>query len=88
MIVESNISEQKIYKDFSQEERLLAEVQEIIRDNTNLEIGWDNETLNKETVSEVERNVGTSIDTYSNYGISLERALNIQIANKPATSKD
>ena len=83
MIIESNMLDQEFVNKLNGQERLLAEVQEIIKKDTNLQIEWSNTTYNNEL-----EGMKNTTETYSNYGISLENALNIQLATNPMVSKN
>lgn len=87
MIVESNVQEQDFLKDFNAQERLLEEIKEILEKDTNLEVEWNNVTHNNETGNIEVESIGEVKETYSNYGISLQNALNLQMVSRPMVSK-
>ncbi|QEH67483.1 N-acetylglucosaminidase [Cellulosilyticum sp. WCF-2] len=91
MVIETNMYNQFLEVNSTKKNEFLVEVSEIVNRNMNIEIAWEKpyKTTYSKTSENIEMETTSSInETYSNYGIPLEMALNIQKASNPMVSKN
>ena len=90
-MMENSMYNQVVEIGNTKQDEILIKVAEIINRKMNIEIAWENPynvTAQKESENVDKEVLGSITETYSNYGISLDRALNKQMASKPMIVKN